>query len=102
MKERVLIELLDSLETARIIAGAEMERLCNENKHTQACVFQAIRDSLAQNINLLQSYNTLYGKLKEKNNNIGALEQIKWERDIAVDQLKELGYSLGEKPKTGH
>ena len=26
-------------------------------------------------------------------------EQIRWERDIALEQLKELGYSLGEKPK---
>jgi len=29
-------------------------------------------------------------------------EQIKWERDTAIAQLKELGYGLGEKPKTGH
>ena len=29
-------------------------------------------------------------------------EQIKWERDVAIDQLKELGYGFGEKPKTGH
>ena len=29
-------------------------------------------------------------------------EQIKWERDTAMAQLKELGYGLGEKPKTGH
>lgn len=29
-------------------------------------------------------------------------EQIKWERDMAIEQLKELGYGLGEKPRTGH
>ena len=29
-------------------------------------------------------------------------DQIKWERDTAVAQLKELGYGLGEKPKIGH
>ena len=29
-------------------------------------------------------------------------DQIKWERDMAIAQLKELGYGLGEKPKTGH
>ena len=28
---------------------------------------------------------------------LGAFEQIKWERDIAIGQLEELGYSLGEK-----
>ena len=29
-----------------------------------------------------------------------SLEQIKWERDIAIQQLKDLGYSLGEKIRT--
>ena len=27
----------------------------------------------------------------------GAIEQIKWERDIAIQQLNELGYQFGEK-----
>ena len=31
----------------------------------------------------------------------GTLEQIMWERDTAIQQLKDLGYSLGEKPKKG-
>ena len=30
-------------------------------------------------------------------NCVGAIEQIKWERDIAISQLNELGYQLGEK-----
>lgn len=30
------------------------------------------------------------------------VSQIKWERDVAVQQLKDLGYSLGEKPRMGH
>ena len=29
------------------------------------------------------------------------IEQLKWERDTAIQQLKDLGYGLGEKPKTG-
>lgn len=36
-------------------------------------------------------------------------DQIRWERDVAIQQLRDLGYSLGEKPKenkgepkTGH
>lgn len=29
-------------------------------------------------------------------------EQVMWERDLAIEQLKDLGYGLGEKPKTGH
>ena len=28
---------------------------------------------------------------------VGAFKQVEWERDIAILQLKELGYSLGEK-----
>lgn len=28
------------------------------------------------------------------------VEQIKWERDVAIEQLKELGYGLGEKIRT--
>lgn len=30
----------------------------------------------------------------------GYVEQIKWERDLAIQQLKDLGYGLGEKPRT--
>ena len=26
-------------------------------------------------------------------------EQVRWERDTALEQLKDLGYSLGEKPR---
>ena len=33
-------------------------------------------------------------------NCVGAIEQIKWERDIAIQQLNELGYQLGEKKRT--
>ncbi len=29
----------------------------------------------------------------------GLYEQVKWERDVAIEQLNELGYSLGEKIK---
>ena len=32
----------------------------------------------------------------------GVFEQVMWERDVAIDQLKELGYGFGEKLKTGH
>ena len=28
------------------------------------------------------------------------IEQLRWERDLAIQQLKELGYGLGEKPRT--
>lgn len=29
------------------------------------------------------------------------VSQFKWERDVAIDQLKKLGYELGEKPRRG-
>lgn len=29
-----------------------------------------------------------------------SIEQIRWERDMAISQLRELGYSLGEKMRT--
>jgi hypothetical protein len=32
----------------------------------------------------------------------GVFEQVMWERDVAIEQLKELGYGFGEKPRTGH
>ena len=28
------------------------------------------------------------------------VEQLRWERDLAIQQLKDLGYGLGEKPRT--
>ena len=30
----------------------------------------------------------------------GYTDQLRWERDTAIQQLKELGYGLGEKPRT--
>ena len=30
----------------------------------------------------------------------GVFEQVMWERDVAIEQLKELGYELGEKIRT--
>lgn len=30
-----------------------------------------------------------------------SIEQLKWERDTAIQQLRELGYDLGQNPKKG-
>lgn len=30
---------------------------------------------------------------------IGCFEQLEWERSVALDQLKQLGYGLGERVK---
>lgn len=59
--------VLDDLETARIYAGAEMERLCNNNQPIDACVFQSIRDSIAQNIQLLRSYVICKAESEDRN-----------------------------------
>lgn len=59
--------LLENLETARIYAGSEFEKLCNNNQHIDACVFQSIRDSVAQNIQLLQSYIIAGQKVRKRN-----------------------------------
>lgn len=64
-----LRELLDTLDTAKIYAGAEFERLCNNNQHIDACVFQSIRDSIAQNIQLLQSYVICKAESEEEHGN---------------------------------
>ena len=31
---------------------------------------------------------------------LGSIQQIQWERDVAIKQLNELGYEFGEKIKT--
>lgn len=31
---------------------------------------------------------------------LGTIEQLRWERDIALGQLEGLGYGLGEEPRT--
>ncbi len=48
--------LLDILKMARIHAGAEFERLCNNKQPVDAFVFQSIRDCLASAIQLLETY----------------------------------------------
>lgn len=48
--------ILDFLETVKIYAGAEFEKLCNNKQYASALTFQLIRDNIEQNIQLLQSY----------------------------------------------
>ncbi len=54
-----------------------------------------IREALDMAIRALKNEQT-DGDLISKS----VLDQIKWERDIAISQLQELGYELGEKPRT--
>lgn len=44
-----------------------------------------------------EEYKELIDKLEGHDESL--VEQIKWERDIAIEQLKMLGYGLGEKVK---
>lgn len=30
---------------------------------------------------------------------VGSFDQIKWERDLAIEQLRDLGYELGQKKR---
>ena len=39
----------------------------------------------------------LRGALELAMNALGAIEQFKWERNVAIEQLEELGISFGEK-----
>lgn len=41
-------ELVDAVETARIIAGAEMNALCNEREYKKAAIFETTRDMLSK------------------------------------------------------
>lgn len=60
-------DLFENLETAKIYANAEIGRLCNDKQYIDACVFQSIRDSVEQNIQLLQSYLKCKTEREEEN-----------------------------------
>ena len=72
---------------------------CGTKFDINSCTGKLSRDALAL-INRLEGDNIakaivleqLEAKVKVK-----AFEQIKWERDIAIDQLKQLGVGFGEK-----
>lgn len=59
--------LLDILKIARIHAGAEFERLCNNKQPVDAFVFQSIRDCTASAIRLLENYIKSNEKVRTKN-----------------------------------
>ena len=44
-----------------------------------------------------EEFETVENINNDKKVSIGVLEQVMWERDVAIDQLKELGYGLGQK-----
>lgn len=56
MKKTNIEELIDTLQAARIFAGAEMGKLNNQNKYADAIVFMSIRDNIAGQINIIKEY----------------------------------------------
>lgn len=52
-------ELCDALETARIIAGAKFEELCNDKKYKEAAFFALLRDSLREQCRAVMDYTLL-------------------------------------------
>lgn len=45
----------------------------------------------------IEIVNQVANDVKDKYVSIETLKQVMWERDIAIDQLNQLGYGLGEK-----
>lgn len=52
-------ELCDALETARIIAGAKFDELCNDKKYKEAAFFKLLRDSLLDQCMAVMDYTQL-------------------------------------------
>lgn len=90
MRPYAIKALIDSLETARIYAGAEFEKLCNNNQHIDACVLQSIRDSIAQNIQLLQSYATCKNKESDNERHLKDNESELFELMETIELLKNV------------
>ena len=47
--------------------------------------------------NAIEIVNQVAEECKDKYVSIGAYKQVAWERDIAIEQLHELGYEFGQK-----
>lgn len=64
-------------------------------------LYDDLKEGLDQAIsitNLQGNLKSLIEQIQEENKSIvSAYEQVVWERDVAIDQLKQLGYGLGEK-----
>lgn len=60
----------------------------------------AVRDELKRNPTMAIRTMNAIDNLPSAQPERGYIEQIRWERDTAIQQLKELGYGLGEKPRT--
>lgn len=66
--------------------------------------FQEARKILQRDLDILIENKSLPDGIEAMKTAImalGAIEQIRWERDVAIEQLHELGYEFGEKIDRG-
>lgn len=73
-----------------------MEKIFNELKDRCALNSRINLSSLEVIVEIIDEISKKY---KDKYVSIGAYDQVRWERDIAIEQLHELGYELGENIK---
>ena len=62
-------------------------------------LYHAIRD-LPNSAYTVEAFEMAIRALENQDHGVvslGVYEQVRWERDVAISQLKELGYGLGEK-----
>lgn len=71
-----------------------MERIFNELKDKCALNSRINLGSLEVIVEIIDEISKKY---KDKYVSIGVYKQVAWERDMAIEQLHELGYEFGEK-----
>lgn len=67
-------------------------------------LYHAIRD-LPNSVYTVEAFEMAIRALENQDRGVislGVYEQVRWERDVAISQLKELGYGLGEKIREGY
>lgn len=65
--EKTIKEMIDAMSSARILAGAEFESLCNEGKNIHAEIFCMTREVLRAQITIINDYLIL---LQKENNDV--------------------------------
>ncbi len=68
--------------------------IANGGDERNDAVYEGISKATDHALSIVSEVEAEY---KDKFVSVGALEQVMWERDVAIAQLKELGYGLGEK-----
>ena len=74
----------------------ELENLFLGDDEERSCTLYETWNNHAISL-ALGTVNNILEEYKDKYVHREVLDQIRWERDIALEQLEELGYSFGEK-----